>query len=107
MFVYVATYLIMLVIYLLWNIIINRLVNACKYMEKYVKLKQDREKVEADFYTCVNFRTLRLELQDTLKSLKNAESNRAAGDCYGPNLTREDLSNYIEVLYRRILAIRR
>ena len=39
MFVYVATYLIILVIYLLWNVIINRIVNACKYMEKYIKLK--------------------------------------------------------------------
>jgi len=65
MFVYVATYLIILIIYLLWNIVINRIVNACKYMERFVKMRQEREKVEGDFYTCVNFRTLRLELQDT------------------------------------------
>lgn len=65
MFVYVATYLIILVIYLLWNVIISRIVTACKHMEKYFKQRQDREKVEGDFYTCVNFRTLRLELQDT------------------------------------------
>jgi len=60
MFVYVFTYAIILIIYLLWNFIIKNIVNACKYMEKFVKIRQEHEKVEADFYDCVNFRTLRL-----------------------------------------------
>jgi len=60
MFVYVFTYVIILIIYLLWNFIIKNIVNACKYMEKFVKIRQEREKVEADYYECVNFRTLRL-----------------------------------------------
>ena len=71
MLFYTLGFLILLGLYIVWSTVGSSIVKCYRAARKLDESKQ--QQVESDFYECVNYRTLSMELEDALKLQKSLE----------------------------------
>jgi len=81
MIFYVITFLFLLALYMIWNYLGANIVKCIRLARKMDVEKKNH--FESDFYECVSFRTLRMELEDTLKIQKSMATLDQSVDAHG------------------------
>jgi hypothetical protein len=81
MLFYALVFLILLALYVVWSTVGASIVKCVRLARKFDSSKQ--KQVESDFYECVSFRTLSMELEDTLKIQKSMALLDRSVDDYG------------------------
>lgn len=77
MIIYVLSFIVIISVYIVWGIIGANFVKCFRELMKLKSTQENNHKsVEFDFYQCVNYRTLKMELEDTFKSKKITQKLR-------------------------------
>lgn len=103
---YFVLFLLLILAYLYWKFIYNTFLSCIKKCDRYANGKEDEKVdediIEHDFYTCVDFKSLLLEMEYTL-DLRMAYKNRAIE--FANTLSAKSIEGYISSLDKKKAAI--